>query len=85
MDTTCPGNVEDEILKKDIFAQENDILLKFKRQLMSYCMYQLDWKVEPLNRIMDDIENLCLNLPDMADILIKMLGYVKMGYKALEY
>lgn len=34
---------------------------------------------------MDDIENLFLTLPDIADILIKMLGYVRMGYKALEY
>ena len=90
MDAICPNNIEDEKLKEEVFSQRDAILLKFKRQLMSCYMYlwyvsQLDWKVEPLSRHMDDIEKLCLDLPDKIGILVEMFRYVRMDDKALEY
>ena len=89
-DTICPNNIEDEKLKEEVFSQRDAILLKLKRQLMSYyiCLWRvskLDWTVEPLRGHMDDIEKLCLDLPDKIGILVEMFRYVGMKDKALEY
>ena len=90
MDTICPNNIQDEKLKEEVFAQRDAILLKFKRQLMScyiylWCVSEMYWTIDPLHRHIDDIEKLCVDLPDMTVFLIDMLRHVRMEDKALEY
>ena len=90
MDAVCPNNIEDEKLKQEIFSQRDAILLKFKRQLMSYyiylwCVSKMYWTVDPLHRHIDDIEKLVVDLPDMTAILIEMFRFLRMEDKALEY
>ena len=89
-DIICPSKIEDRILKEEVLSQRRDLLLKFKRRLMSYytyvwCVSELYTTVDPLNRHIHDIEKLCVDLPDMTVILIKMFRHVRMEDKALEY
>ena len=90
MDAICPNNIEDEKLKKEVFSQRDAILLKFKRQLMFYyiylwCVSEMYWTADPLNRHIDDIEKLCIDFPYMTANLIQMFRFLRMEDKALEY
>ena len=89
-DNICPSKIEDRLLKEEVLSQRRDLLLKFKRRLMSYytyvwCVSELYTTVDPLNRHIHDIEKLCVDLPEMTSILIKMFRHLRMEDKALKY
>ena len=89
-DTISTNEIEDEELKKEIESQKEEVLLKLKHRLKLCYIYL--WHVttlyltfEPLVDYMDDIEKLCLELPEMASIVGSMFRYLQKKDKAEEY
>ena len=88
--TISTNDIEDEELKEEIESQKEDILLKLKHRLKLCYIYiwhvtRLYLTLEPLVDHMDDIEKLCLELPEMASIVGSMFRYLHKKDKAEEY
>ncbi|XP_055999226.1 uncharacterized protein LOC125656182 isoform X1 [Ostrea edulis] len=90
MDTISTDEIQDKALKEEIIRQRDVVMMDLKRKLKLYYIHMYDvsrlyHSTEPLQTHIDDIENLCRELPEMSYIVAEMFRYLSRNNKALEY
>jgi hypothetical protein len=88
--TIVTDEMQDEHLKEEINKQQGPIVMSMRRKLKLWYMHMYDLcglycTFAPLQHHMDDIENLCKELPEMTAIVALMFRYLHQNDKALEY
>lgn len=82
--------IEDQSLKEEVTAQKEQHFLILRRKLQEFYISLYDisrmfLKFSPLDKHMDDIEKLCIELPEMALYASIMFTYLHNEEKANEY
>jgi hypothetical protein len=90
MSTMPIDEIQDKGLKEEITKQQDVVVMDLKRKLKLCYIHlfnisQLYLTYEPLVNHMDDIENLCKELPEMICIVALMFRFLHQNDKALEY
>ncbi|XP_048739950.2 uncharacterized protein LOC125654185 isoform X3 [Ostrea edulis] len=90
MDTISTDEIQDKTLKEEILTQQDLVVMDLKRKLKLYYIHMyhvsgLYCAFAPLQNHMDDIENLCKELPEMTCFVALMFRYLYRRDKALEY
>jgi hypothetical protein len=90
MGTIGTDEIQDKSLKEEITKQQDLAVMDLKRKLKLcyihlYDISRLYRSYDPLQHHMDDIENLCKDLPEMVYIVALMFRYLRRNDKALEY
>lgn len=90
MDAINCDEIEDQSLKEEITAQKEQHLLVLRGKLREFYISLYDISLlfltfSPLDKHMNEIEKLCIELPEMAHYAINMFTYLKNEEKANEY
>lgn len=90
MDAINSDEIEDQSLKEEITVQKEQHLLVLRGKLREFYISLYDISLlfltfSPLDKHMNEIEKLCIELPEMAHYAINMFTYLKNEEKANEY